>query len=271
MTDPRRHLIRAVIVGLLAGSLSGLFGVGGGIILVPGLVMIVGLGVRKAAATSLATVVPIATFGLIGYATAGKVDAWLALLVTTGALIGTSIGTRLLRVLPERVLITAFSVLLVLVAIRMFQESGSAQVPDDPSIFALEAAGIGLFTGILSGLFGVGGGFVIVPALVLLLGEDPAIAKGTSLLAMLPPALLGTYLNGRRGFVDWPVTVAAGLVGAGLSFATAGVSVGLDPEVANFTFAILLLAVALRMGIQAYRHSDTASAPVPTQPVESHG
>ncbi len=251
VSSPKHRVVRAVAVGTIAGLLSGVFGVGGGIILVPALVMVVGLGVRTAAATSLATVVPIALAGLTGYALAGEVAVRLALVVAGGALIGTAIGTRLLRVLSERVLLSAFSVLLIVVAVRMFQATGSGAGPSSESLFVLEAAAIGLFTGVLSGLFGVGGGFVIVPALILLLGEAPAMAKGTSLLAMLPPAIFGSVLNSRSGFVDWPVVAAAGLTGAVLSFFTAGLSVGLDPDLANISFAVLLLAVAVRMAAEA--------------------
>lgn len=255
MTVPAPSLIRAVVVGVIAGLLSGMFGVGGGIILVPALVMVVGMGVRPAAGTSLATVVPIAVSGLAGYAAAGEVDVGLAAWLALGATGGTLIGTRLLRRLPERVLLGSFAVLLTVIAFRLLQSQTGASLPQGTeSVVAAEAAGIGLFTGVLSGLFGVGGGFVIVPALVLLLGQAPALAKGTSLLAMLPPALFGTVLNARRSLVDWRVMAGAGLAGAVFSFLTAGLSVGLEPKEANSWFAALLLAVAFRMAVLAYRH-----------------
>jgi uncharacterized membrane protein YfcA len=255
VTPSAPSLIRAVVVGVIAGLLSGLFGVGGGIILVPALVLVVGMGVRSASATSLATVLPIAISGLVGYAIAGEVDVGLAAWLALGALAGTFIGTRLLRRLPERILLGSFALLLTVIAIRLLQSQTAAPLPEgSESLLAAEAAGIGLFTGVLSGLFGVGGGFVIVPALVLLLGQAPALAKGTSLLAMLPPALFGTVLNTRRSLVDWRVVMGAGLAGAAFSYLTAGLSVGLDPKEANAWFAALLLAVAFRMAVLAYRH-----------------
>lgn len=237
----------------MAGTLSGLFGLGGGIILVPSLMLVVGLGVRTAAATSLAAVVPIAAAGLTGYALAGEVDVRLAVLVSVGALFGTAIGTRLLRVLPERLLLSAFSLLLAVVAVRMFLTSKTGAGPATDSLFAIEAGAIGLFTGILSGLFGVGGGFIIVPALVLFLGEAPALAKGTSLLAMLPAALFGSILNSRQSLVDWPAAAAAGLTGAGFAYVSAGYSVGLDPKAANVSFSVLLILVSARMAYSAMR------------------
>jgi uncharacterized protein len=248
-------LARAIFVGIVAGLLSGLFGVGGGIILVPALVLVVGMGVRAASATSLATVVPIAMSGLVGYLVAGEVEVVLALWLAVGALIGTVVGTKLLRRLPERVLLGSFSLLLAIISIRLIQSQGATAAPGmSPTWVAAEAAGIGLVTGVLSGLFGVGGGFVIVPALVLLLGRSPALAKGTSLLAMLPPSVFGTILNTRRGLVDWRVMAGAGLAGAGFSYLTAGLSVGLDPAQANGWFAALLVAVSFRMAVLAYKH-----------------
>lgn len=223
--------------------------------MLPALVLMVGMGVRNASATSLAAVLPIALSGLVGYAVAGEVEVGVAVLISIGALIGTGLGTRLLRRLPERIILGGFAVLLFLIAIRLFQDQTSrGSIAASPPVIA---TGVGLVTGVLSGLFGVGGGFVIVPALVLLLGREPALAKGTSLLAMLPPATLGTVLNTRRGLVDWKVTAGAGLAGAGFSYMTAGFSVGLDPRIANLSFAALLLAVALRMAILSYRAQGT--------------
>jgi uncharacterized membrane protein YfcA len=179
----------------------------------------------------------------------------LALWLALGAVGGTVIGTRLLRKLPERILLGSFSLLLAVIAFRLLQsQAGGSPAAGSETLVAAEAAGIGLLTGVLSGLFGVGGGFVIVPALVLLLGQAPALAKGTSLLAMLPPALFGTILNTRRSLVDWKVVMGAGLAGAAFSYLTAGLSVGLDPKEANAWFAALLLAVAFRMAVLAYRH-----------------
>lgn len=270
MSERRTILAKSIMVGAIAGSVSGLFGVGGGIIMAPGLVMLVGLGVRKAAASALATVVPIAAFGLIGYAVAGKVEPALALAVAAGALIGTAIGNRLLRVLPERALMAALGLLLIVVAIRMVQQVGAGVGPDSSTIETLEAAGIGMFAGFLSGLFGVGGGFVIVPALILLLGKQPAIAKGTSLMAMMPPAVLGTYLNARSGFVDWQAAAAGGVTGAGLAYLSAGVSVGLDPAVANVSFGLLLIVVASRLLWQA-RQMDRPNSEAGAEVAQSRG
>ena len=101
------------LVGLLAGFLAGLFGVGGGILIVPGLVVAAHMSQRLAHGTSLAAVVPISVASLISYATHGNVDWNVALWLAIGAVGGAVIGTRLLHVLPQRTLAIIFIVVLV--------------------------------------------------------------------------------------------------------------------------------------------------------------
>ncbi len=252
--ERRTQYWRAAVVGAGAGILSGLFGVGGGIVLVPALLLFVKLAGRNAAATSLASVIPIAVSGLAGYAVAGEVDWALGAIITVGAIAGSRLGTALLTRLPERTLLFAFAGLLVLVAVRMFMADPSAvgRGPLDIGM-ALGALALGLFTGVLSGLFGVGGGFIIVPAMVLLFAETATLAKGSSLLVILPTALFGTWFNHQNELVEHRVAAVTGLSGAALSFLSAQVAVGLDERVANVSFAVLLAAVAARMGLSAWK------------------
>lgn len=253
-TDPRQFVARAVAVGAFSGILSGLFGVGGGIVLVPALLMVVGLDARKAAATSLAAVIPISMAGLAGYAMAGQVDWLFGVIILVGALGGLRIGAHLLRRLPERTMLMAFAALLLLVSVRMLFSIPPSSGPVSITVAAI-AGGVvlGFSSGILSGLFGVGGGFVIVPAMVLLLSEPATLAKGSSLLVVLPTAVFGTWFNHQADLVDHRTALATGLSGALFSFLSAQVAVGLDEHVANVSFAVLLLLIAIRMTIAARR------------------
>ena len=112
----------------------------------------------------------------------------------------------------------------------------------------LASLAIGIGTGVLSGLFGIGGGVVIVPALVLILGFEQKMATGTSLAALiLPVALLAVIQYARAGYVD--VKVAA-LLGAGIvigSFVGARVALGTSDQLLRRLFALLLLAIAVRL------------------------
>ena len=120
------RLLRAVLVGLGAGFLSGLFGVGGGILMVPALVMVMHLDQRLAHGTSLAAVVPIAVSSTLSYTLSGEVDWVVAAFLALGAIGGAVVGTKLLHTLPERVLGWTFTALLVVTALRLLLAAESA-------------------------------------------------------------------------------------------------------------------------------------------------
>jgi hypothetical protein len=110
---------RGITLGLAAGLVGGLFGVGGGVIVVPGLVLWLGFSQHKASGTSVATIVASAGAALISFAGDGSVDWKAAALITVGAVIGAAIGARILHLIPERALTRAFSVILIVAAVRM--------------------------------------------------------------------------------------------------------------------------------------------------------
>ena len=124
-TEPRAtrpagsRLARAAAVGLVAGFLSGLFGVGGGILIVPALVLVMAMDQRLAHGTSLAAVLPIAVSSTLGYALEDKVDWPVAALLAAAAVAGAVVGTHALQRLPQRTLAFAFSGLLVVTAVRL--------------------------------------------------------------------------------------------------------------------------------------------------------
>jgi uncharacterized protein len=117
-TTPNRSLA-VVLVGLAAGVMSGLLGVGGGIVMVPLLVAIVGFTQHQAHATSLAAIVPIAAVGALAFELRGNVDHLVALLLAAGALVGAPFGARAMAGLAEGTLRSAFGVLMVLVGLQM--------------------------------------------------------------------------------------------------------------------------------------------------------
>lgn len=116
---------------------------------------------------------------------------------------------------------------------------------DAPAIMAL--LGIGLAAGFLAGLLGIGGGVLIVPALVLLLGFDQHVAQGTSLLVIIPAAAAGSWTNHRNGRLVLRDAIA--VAGGGVIGAAAGslVALGLDDDILRRLFAVILLVSAARM------------------------
>lgn len=189
----------AVLAGAAAGFFGGLFGVGGGIVLVPLLTGPLRLTQHQAHGTSLAVILFTAFAAGLVYALHGNV-AWVPGLIIGAASIATApLGARAASRLTGAGLKRAFSLFLVFVAVR------SLWVPPDPSSFvsaggariAVELA-IGGVVGFISGLMGVGGGIVTVPALRLLLGMPQHLAQGTSLLVILGAAGSGTLAHARR-------------------------------------------------------------------------
>ena len=133
---------------------------------------------------------------------------WLAV----GGVAGAVVGTQLLHVLPQRTLGLLFAAVLIVSAVRLFVDvdaDGRAALSTGSAV-ALVA--VGLATGILAGLLGVGGGIVMVPAMIILFGIPPVVAKGTSAAVIVPTAVMGTWRNRRKGNADLR---AATIIGAG--------------------------------------------------------
>jgi uncharacterized protein len=248
----RQALLTASVVGAVAGALSGLFGVGGGIVIVPGLVLLASLAQRRAHATSLAAIVPIAVAGAAGYALEDAVDWPAAALLVAGAAAGTFAGTHFLRRLPDRALRVIFALFMVGAAIALpLEVTGAAQRSDLTILAGAGLLGVGVVAGVLAGLLGVGGGIVMVPALVLLLALPQPVAKGTSLVVIIPTALVATIRNVRAGDADLGLAASAGMTGVLFGFAASLVSVRLDPLLSALLFGALLVAMAIRLLLSA--------------------
>jgi uncharacterized protein len=253
-------LIVAGAVGILAGFFSGLFGVGGGILVVPGLVLLMGMGQRLAHGTSLAAIVPIAASGVATYAIHDSVDWPVAGLLVIGAVGGAAVGARALAGIEQRALRLAFATFLGASAIRLlFNLSHPAGRGPLTLWLALGLVAIGVTSGILAGLLGVGGGIVVIPVLVVLFSVPDAVAKGTSLAVIIPTALAGTAANLRRGNAALSVGAAVGIFGAGSAYLGSHLSLHMSARLSSVLFALLLLLVALRM----YLTREGAREPLP--------
>ncbi|MGH9111225.1 MAG: sulfite exporter TauE/SafE family protein, partial [Acidimicrobiales bacterium] len=215
----------------------------------PALVIVLGMGQRLAHGTSLAAIVPIALSGLIGYALDDKVDWPASIFLVVGAAgLGAVIGTHLLHVVPQRALALTFACLLLASAARLVLDTSDATGRGDLTVgTALGLVLVGVVTGITSGLLGVGGGIVMIPAMVVFLGIPAAVAKGTSLAVIIPTAVVGTSRNVTKRNADLRVAAIVGLSGVVSSFGASQISVGLDEQLSNRLFAGLLAVVAARM------------------------
>lgn len=260
----------AVAVGMLIGLVLGLTGAGGSVLALPLLMQGLGQDAVVAASLSLGAVALAAALGVLLRLGRGQVVWRAAVLVGGAGALTVPLGQAAAQRLPESLLVTTFTLLVAIIAVRMWRQATCqpeatrvvrASTADDvapaPAACSLSESGllewrwpcalrmaaVGLLTGLLSGLFGVGGGFVIVPALVLLAGLPMVQAVATSLAVIL--AVSAT------GFGAWLLTqplpplaapVMAGSLG-GMLLGTA-----LAPRLAGpalqklFVVAMLLLA-----------------------------
>jgi hypothetical protein len=191
-------------IGFVAGIFGGLVGLGGGVVMIPLMVGILKLGQHKAHGTSLVALVFTGISGAITYALKGSVDLMGSLLLAVTAIFTARAGAKFAHALPEWKLKRAFGGFLLVVSVLLLLKPYLSHMTGPPSgstkIMTLLVTGI--FTGFLSGMMGVGGGTLMVPAMVLLAGFNQHTAQGTSLLAMVPAGGVGALTHWRLGNVQ---------------------------------------------------------------------
>ena len=250
---------RALILmgfGVGAGLLSGMFGLGGGIIIVPGLMFALGMDQRRAHGTSLGGVFLISLSSFFSYWTHDHIDWPVVLWLSIGSVAGSLIGAELLARLSKRTLTIAFIGILVIAGVRMFFkiDSSGEMILNGPTAAWLVV--IGVVVGALAGMLGIGGGLMTVPILVIFFHVSPAIAKGTSLAVVIPTALSGTLQNLRNKNTD--LTAAAIVSSTGIVTAIAGswIADRMNDALSNFLFAVLLMFIAGRMLLQLRKQRE---------------
>lgn len=210
MTTLALTLALSVLVGLSLGLLGG----GGSILTVPILVYVAGLDAKEAIAASLFVVGVTSAVSVVSHARAGRVRWRTGLLFGGAAMVGAYAGGLLGSRVPGELLLLAFALMMVATAAAMLRgrRTPEAQPPGDEGprreLPILKVAVEGVVVGLVTGLVGAGGGFLVVPALVLLGGLPMSVAVGTSLLviAMKSFAGLAGYLSGVQ--LDWPLVLA---------------------------------------------------------------
>jgi len=234
----------ALPFGLAIGLLLGLVGGGGSILAVPVLVYVLGQPVKEATTESLLLVGTAALVGAVDHARVGRVQTRTALTFGAAGALGALPGTALNRVVPEQVLLVAFAVVLLCAAALMLRRRSDLLARSSDVTWA-RAAAAGIGTGVLTGFLGVGGGFLIVPALVLLLGLPVTLAVGTSLLAIVLTSAAALAAHLASGSID--VSIAFAFTTAAIGGTLAGRRLGTDISPARLgqLLGVVLAAVAL--------------------------
>ena len=241
-----RSIIVLIVVGMLVGVLSGMFGIGGGTVIVPALVWL-GLSQRNAAATSTLAIVPTSISGVVSYATGGHVDWLAAVLLFCGMFVGGQIGSWLLSRLPELVLRWIFVAFLVFVVINQvsFVPSRDHQIVMSVTT-GICLALLGVIIGTLAGLLGIGGGALAVPSLSMLFGASDLVARGTSLLAMFPNSITTSAANLKRRLAHVKTALIIGVTAAVTAPLGTWIAGEVSPRVGAIMFACYLCVLLVR-------------------------
>lgn len=233
-------LVAAVAIGLLLGLLGG----GGSILSLPVLVYVAGQQPSQAIAASLFIVAVTSAVALVPHARAGRVRWRVGLAFGAAGLVGAYSGGRLAGYLPAALLLAGFGLLMAAAAVTMIRScrrplrdaSGTGRLP------VLLALGTGV--GLITGMVGAGGGFVIVPVLVLLAGLSMPTAVGTSLLVITLQTGAGLIGHLDHARVDWPLTLAVTAVAIAGSLAGVRLADRIPARVLRTGFGWFLTAMA---------------------------
>jgi uncharacterized membrane protein YfcA len=268
-----RRVLSASALGAAAGLLGGLFGIGGGLVMVPGMVLFLAIPQHRAHATSLAAMIASAGAAVVPLALADRIDWDTGGFLLLGSIGGAYLGARIFARIPEVWLAGGFVALALASATRMFLE-GDAPGSATTGTAAIDASWIGVVgfvivgfgAGVLGAVMGVGGGIIYVPALVTLYGFEQHLAQGTSLAVIVPTALVAALAHSRRGQVDWRLALLLGSGGLAGGWLGARLALALDAPLLRTMFASFLVLMALRMLWRTLRRAQPppeAETPVP--------
>ena len=272
------------IISFAVGVLTGIFGVGGGFMMTPALMVILGVPGPIAVGTSLAAILINSSYALFKRRGTGTVDIKLTIPIAGGGMIGVWIGVTLLVYLHhmapfiingqevvavQYVLLWAFVVLLVWIAGSMWfdirRTGGEAPAKrigllskmkvrpcgrfsslEEPDMSIVLLGLLGVFVGFSTGFMGIGGGVIYLPALIYLVGQRTIKAAGTGLLLVWISSLIAVLLNLRADNIQWLLFSA--LIAGGLCGTFAGTKIGLKitgPKVRQYFVYVLIAGIAL--------------------------
>lgn len=244
-------------IGLIAGVFAGFFGVGGGIIIIPLLLLFFHFDQRQASITSLVAIIPTALVAATAFLLSGSVpynQTVFGLIIAIGSMITAPLGSWALRTWNTVIVRWIFIVVLFSAAIQVF-----LVLPDRerqlewsiPTVAGLIV--VGVFMGFVAGLLGVGGGLLAMPLLVLGFGVSDLTAKALSLIAMAPAAITGTIGSAQAGAVNWRAGISLGIPMSAASIVGVWLATVTPAEWANPLLSALLVYAVIQLAVRTVR------------------
>ncbi len=247
-------LILGLVLSGLIGLSLGLIGGGGSIITVPVLVYVLGVEAHDAVGMSLAVVGATSSVGAGLNYRRGNLQLKTGLTFGAAGVVGAFVGSPLTRLLSPCVLMMTFAMLMLVVAVLMLRrKSNDVEVESDEQVLSVwKALSAGFGVGVLTGFLGVGGGFLIVPALVMFGGLGMKDAIGTSLFVIFLNCVAGFVGHASQNNFDWSLTAKV------TSLAVAGTIIGtllshrVTANKLQKGFAVFVLAIAVFLMVKNY-------------------
>lgn len=243
--EERHDMLFVVPLSILIGVSLGMLGGGGSILSVPILTYVAGMAPGAAIASSLFIVGVTSATGAISHARAGRVKSRTGILFGSAGMAGAFVGGRLAGCIPGHVLMIVFGVMMAVTAVAMIRGRRTRQPPIVGELPVGKVLVQGMLVGVVTGTIGAGGGFVVVPALVLLGGLAMEAAVGTSLIVIAMSSFAGLAGHLGRIDIDWPVTLvvtAAAVVGSLVGGRLAG---RISPAALRRGFGVFVIAMAI--------------------------
>ena len=239
------RLAIGIAIGLASGVLSGIFGVGGGIVMTPGVQVLLGAPPIVALATPLPAIFPTALAGALAYRRRGEIDERIAALLAGPGLAGAALGAWLTAWIETSLLLLATAALLAWQALGILRARGRHPATAPRPISNAGIATAGVVAGIVSGLLGIGGGIVIVPFLAGWLGMPLKRALGTSLLAIVVLVVPGAVVHAALGHIDAGIVLALTIGAVPGARVGAAIALGARERSLRLAVGVFLLVVAV--------------------------
>ena len=237
-------LLIGLLLAALIGLSLGLIGGGGSIITVPILVYVIGVDAHTAIPLSLAVVGSTSLVGALMHRREGNLEIGTAALFGASGILGAFLGSRITYLISDRALLLIFGVLMFVVATLMLARKEQRETGDErPHRAKAVAAGFGV--GTLTGFLGVGGGFLIVPALMLFGGLGIRKAIGTSLLVIMINCASGIVAHLQYGGIDWQLAALVATPAMLGALVGTQMSVKASPVALRKGFAVFVILVAI--------------------------
>ncbi len=235
------------LIGLLGGLLSGLLGIGGGLVISPLLLLFGILRPAQVAGTTLAAVLVTSTVGSGAYASLGHLNLGIAWPIAMGSVLGCVLGAQMSKHLSTRMMTILFLIVLPYFALKdLFPSLVGPVFPTDFVPLVM----LGVSTGLMSGLLGIGGASLVVPSLVGFFLLDHHAAQGIAMGVALADSFAGVFAHARQGNIHYRVLLHLAIPGCAAALGGALLSHSLSSPVLATLFGVLLLTVWLGMGVR---------------------